>query len=140
MSDHSWVKPVSIASLVAISIVTLTSDKIAIVGKAYNFALEYDAHGWAILSLIFFALLNQYLAIGMPERTQRLKDAEKILGETNKKLVDLLQSWQNLSNNAIRLNGSTSNQNAFKVLHWLVRNPRALQDIADKNNKEIMKG
>ena len=140
MSDLGWVKPVSIASIVAITIITLTSDKIAILAEIYNFALKYDAHGWAILSLIFFALMNQYLAIGMPDRAKNLKEAQRNLNETNDALKNSLASWKNFVTANVRIGNSTSTQNAWVVLYWAAQNQKALQEIADTYKEEIKKG
>ena len=140
MSDLSWVKPVSVASIVAISVVTLSFEKIAIFEKLYNDLIQYSYHGWAILGLIFFALYTQYLAVGMPERAKHLKEAEQSLNETNKKLNEMIYQWQNISTHNIRLKNSTNPQNGFKALNWIAKNPKVLQRIVDENQEQILKG
>ena len=140
MSDLSWVKPVSIASAVIIFATTLSADKIAAYEIIYNNLTKYGYHGWAILGLIGFALFNQWLAIGMPERAKNLKDAHEKLSETNKKLNEMILQWQNITTHNIRLNNSTNPQNAFKALHWLAKNPKVLQGVVDQYTKDITKG
>ena len=140
MSDLNWIKPVSVASVIAISVATLSFEKVAVLEKLFDDLAKSGAHGWAVLSLIFFALYIQWLATGATTRVERLKSAQENLNETNKKLNEMIYQWQNMVTHNIRLNGSSNPQNAFKVLKWTAKNQKMLQDIANKHEEEIMKG
>ena len=140
MAVDNWVKPVSVASVIAISLATLSFEKVAILEKLYDDLATSGAHGWAILGLLFFALYIQWLATGATTRVERLKAAEESLAATNKKLNEMIYQWQNMTTHNIRLNNSSNPANAFKALQWLAKNPKVLQSITDQHSNEITKG
>ena len=141
MSDLNWIKPVSVASVIAISVATLSFEKVAVLEKLFDDLAKSGAHGWAVLWLMFFALYIQWRAIGMPERTKSLIEAEQKLSKTNQLLIEQMNKWKTFVTASVRLQGSqANNENALAVLLWLAKDQGKLQEIADKYKEEIKKG
>ena len=140
MAERNWAK-IGLFGFAAAAAITLSLEKVTIAETLYNkIVIEGGLHGWAILLLVLFALYNQWLATGASNRTASLNEAERKLLETNKKLNEMIYQWQNIATCNIRLTNSTNTQNAFKVLYWVAKQQKVLQDIASEHEKEIMKG
>ena len=139
--DRTWVKPVSISAIVAASILSLSDERLATVKEIYNNLVDYHIHGWAILGLITFFLYNQWLAIGATTRIERLENAEKILSETNQRLIKEMNNWTTFVDVPVKLrNNQATKEDALAVLLWTAKNQGALQEVADKYKAEIKKG
>ena len=136
----TWKKTASISAGIGLIFLGISIEKIDAVNEIYNKLVDYGAHGWAVLGLIFFALRNQWLAIGATTRVENLKEAQRNLNETNDALKNSLASWKNFVTANVNINNTSSTQNAWIVLYWAARNQKVLQEIADTYKEEIKKG
>ena len=136
----TWKKTASISAGIGLIFLGISIEKIDAVNEIYNNLMSYGTHGWAVLGLIFYALHNQWLAVGATTRVESLKDAQRNLNETNDALKNSLASWKNFVTANVRIGNSTSTQNAWVVLYWAAQNQKALQEIADTYKEEIKKG